>query len=55
MGVTIKHVLKDGTTVTDITGHIVRMSDAQAVYKLADKMNNERIVRNGNIRTNRKS
>ena len=49
----VKHVLNNGTTVTDITGHIVRMSDAQTVYKLADKMNNERIVRNGNVRTDR--
>ena len=53
--ITVKHVLKDGTTVTDITGHIVRMSDVQAVYTLVERMNNERIVKNGNIRTDRKS
>ena len=37
--ITVKHVLKDGTTITDLTGHIVRKSDAAGVYKIADKIN----------------
>ena len=37
--ITVKHVLKDGTTVNDITGHIVRMKDANAVYTLVDRIN----------------
>lgn len=49
----VKHILKNGAAVNDITGHIVRMSDAPSVYKLVDKMNNERIVNNGDLRTDR--
>ena len=38
----VKHILKDGTVLTDITGHIVRIEDAEAVYQLMDKLNEER-------------
>ena len=37
--ITVKHVFKDGTTVNDVTGHIVRLKDAEAVYTLVDRMN----------------
>ena len=30
----VKHVLKDGTTVDDITGRIVKVQDAKALYTL---------------------
>ena len=35
----IKHVLKDGTELHDITGHVVRRQDVKAVYALMDKIN----------------
>lgn len=33
------HILKDGTTTTDITGHIVKVSEAESLYKLMDSIN----------------
>ena len=30
------HILKDGSVKTDITGHIVRMEDAEPLYRLLD-------------------
>lgn len=30
----VYHVLKDGTTTTDITGRVVKLSDAENLYKL---------------------
>ncbi len=38
----VKHILKDGTVLTDITGHIVRIEDAEVVYQIMDKLNEER-------------
>ena len=35
----IIHILKDGTILTDISGHVVKMEDARTVYALMDKMN----------------
>ena len=35
----IIHILKDGTRVEDLTGHIVRIRDAEVVYKLMDSIN----------------
>ena len=35
----IKHVLKNGTTVNSIKGHKVKRTDAEAVYELAESMN----------------
>lgn len=32
----IKHVLKDGTEVDDITGYVIRIDDHEALYKLID-------------------
>ena len=32
----VKHVLKDGTVLQDITGHVVRESDCPAAYKILD-------------------
>lgn len=37
----IRHVLKDGTELSDITGHIVRMKDAEQFYSLLDEINSE--------------
>ena len=41
----VKHILKDGTVLTDITGHVVKIEDAKAIYALMDKINEE--VRKG--------
>ena len=37
--ITVKNVLKDGKTVNDVDGHIVRINDAKALYTLVDRMN----------------
>jgi hypothetical protein len=33
------HILKDGTRVDDIAGRVVKVSDAEVVYKLMDEIN----------------
>ena len=38
----IRHHLKDGTVLEDITGHIVRKEDVPIAYSLIDQMNSER-------------
>ena len=35
----IKHVLKDGTQVAEITGHVVKREDAPEAYDLMERMN----------------
>lgn len=35
----VVHILKDGTVLKDITGHIVRVEDAPALYQLIDTIN----------------
>ena len=39
------HILKDGSIVEDITGHVVRVEDALPLYQLIDSIN-----RNGSKR-----
>lgn len=33
------HILRDGSVVKDITGHVVRMEDARPLYDLIDRIN----------------
>lgn len=33
------HILKDGSVVEDITGHVVRIEDARPLYDLIDSIN----------------
>ena len=35
----VVHILKDGSVVEDITGHVVQVEDAEAVYRLIDSIN----------------
>ena len=35
----VVHILKDGTILTDITGHVVRAEDAGPLYQLIDRIN----------------
>lgn len=35
----VKHVLKDGTVLNDISGKVVRVADAKQVYVLIEKIN----------------
>lgn len=44
----IHHVLKDGTRIDDISGHVVRVQDAESVYALISKLNQRKVVRYGN-------
>ena len=37
----IVHILKDGIRLKDITGHVVKTKDADAVYHLIHKINNK--------------
>lgn len=36
------HILKDGTRLDDISGHVVRMEDAEELYRLIDSINQKR-------------
>jgi len=36
----VYHVLKDGTTKTDITGHVVKISDVEPVYQVINEIEN---------------
>lgn len=38
----VYHVLADGTITKDITGHVVRFEDAEAVYNLMGKIKGKR-------------
>lgn len=38
----IRHHLKDGRVLDDITGHVVRKEDAPLAYSLMEQMNSER-------------
>lgn len=35
----VVHILKDGSVVNDITGHVVRVEDAEPLYQLIDSIN----------------
>ena len=35
----VVHVLKDGTVLDDITGHVVKKEDVPTVYALIERMN----------------
>ena len=37
----IHHVLKDGTELTDITGHVVKASEHSDLYEALDRMEKE--------------
>ena len=41
----IHHVLKDGTRTDDITGHVVKVADAESVYNLITKINERKLVK----------
>lgn len=38
------HVLKDGTRVDSIAGHVVKISEAEVVYNLMDEINKGRLT-----------
>lgn len=38
----VKHVLKDGTVLDDITGHVVRKKEVKGLYVLIDEINQQR-------------
>ncbi len=40
--VKITHILKDGTVIKDIRGHVVKIEDAKSIYSLMDKMNQKK-------------
>lgn len=40
----VYHILKDGTTVDDITGHVVRMEDAPALYELMASLSKKKTI-----------
>lgn len=48
----IKHVLKDGTVVKDISGHLVK-ADESEVYQIISRIN-ERMMQSEQGRTERK-
>lgn len=38
----VYHILKNGNRPKDITGHIVKIEDAESLYKLIHKIANEK-------------
>lgn len=36
------HILKDGTRLDDISGHVVRMEDAEELYRLIGSINQKK-------------
>lgn len=46
----IIHILKDGTVLTDISGHVVKMEDARSVYTVIDKINEKQTAKKGSRR-----
>jgi len=36
---TVTHILKDGTRLDDIRGHVVKREDAEALYRLIHSIN----------------
>ena len=47
----VYHVMADGTRKTDITGHVVKIKDAEEVYRLINDIENrsrkKEVVKNG--------
>lgn len=35
------HIMNDGSTLTDISGHVVKMNEAPGFYQLLDQINKE--------------
>lgn len=41
MAVNIKHVLKDGTEVSDISGHVIKAKDYPVLYEVVNRIQKE--------------
>lgn len=51
------HILKDGSRPTDITGHIVRLEDAEPLYRLLSRLHigkKNEVLHNGKEKRNYK-
>ena len=40
----IRHILKDGTVLTDITGHVVKVEDVPMAYQIMDELNEAYLI-----------
>ena len=49
----VRHILKDGTVVQDITGHTVKRKDAETVYQLLERINERK--KDGKLRRHQES
>lgn len=38
----VKHIMKDGTVLNDITGHMVKRVDAPTVYEILERLKKKR-------------
>lgn len=38
----IRHIMKDGTIKDDVNGHIVKLSESKALYKLIENLSKRR-------------
>lgn len=41
------NVLKDGTIIEDLTGHVVRRADCPGAYEVMQNMNRKEVSKNG--------
>ena len=48
----IYHILKDGTVLEDITGHVVQVEDAEPVYRLMRAINERATAKEREERNN---
>ena len=51
----VYHVLADGTITKDITGRVVKISDAKPLYNLMSKINSSKTRVNTNKQNNERS
>lgn len=40
----VVHILKDGSVLNDITGHVVKVEDAAPLYDLIDSINQGKYI-----------
>lgn len=51
----VYHILKDGTITNDITGHVVKMKDAEVMYQLMRETKVKKDRRSKNVQSRRQS
>ena len=40
--ITIRHILKDGTEVKDVTGHVIKAKDHELLYEVINRIQHQK-------------